>query len=251
MQSTDNRDSDQAPLVGVTAANDPLVPGHYILRWDYVHAIEAAGGIPVILAPSNGVPAHKIMQRLDGLILSGGHDITPSIYGGKPHPTIRDNSLERDEFELDLVRYTLEHGVPFLGICRGLQMLNLALGGGLIQNIPDRTGNLIAHNDPERPRDMLAHSVRIMPGTLLHTLVERDTIPVNSFHHQAVSDIPEELTVCAIAEDQIIEGLELTDHPFALGIQWHPEALWRQDPAFFRYFQALVDAARHATNGPV
>ncbi|MET0015603.1 MAG: gamma-glutamyl-gamma-aminobutyrate hydrolase family protein [Sedimenticola sp.] len=235
--------NDIAPLIGITAANDPKVPGHYILRWDYVHGVEAAGGIPVILAPSGRFRASPVLNRLDGLILSGGHDITPEFYGGQAHHTIRDPSRERDEFEFELVHTALQRDIPMLGICRGIQVLNVVLGGDIIQDIPEAIGNTVPHDEPGRPRETLAHSVAISENSLLSRLIGGNELEVNSFHHQAVGSLGKGLLATAQAADGIVEGLELPEHPFMLGIQWHPETLWRQGAPFFSFFESLVLAA--------
>ncbi|MET0107044.1 MAG: gamma-glutamyl-gamma-aminobutyrate hydrolase family protein [Sedimenticola sp.] len=237
-----------APLIGITAANDPTVPGHYILRWDYVHGVEAAGGIPVILAPSGRFRASPVLNRLDGLILSGGHDITPEFYGGENHPLLRDPSRERDEFEFELVNTALSRNIPTLGICRGIQVINVVLGGDIIQDIPEQLGSQIHHDDPGRPRETLAHPVTIARDSLLSKLVGADELNVNSFHHQAVGRLGSGLTTTARAADGIIEGVELPSHSFMLGIQWHPETFWRNGAPFSTFFEALVESAQVASS---
>ncbi|MCW8883718.1 MAG: gamma-glutamyl-gamma-aminobutyrate hydrolase family protein [Motiliproteus sp.] len=231
------------PLIGITAANDPKVPGHYILRWDYVHGVEAAGGIPVILAPSSKLSAAAILKRLDGLILSGGHDISPEFYGGQPHRTIRDPSKDRDQFEFDLVNTALQDKIPMLGICRGIQILNVVLGGDIIQDIPEHIGDSVAHDEPGRPREVLAHEVSITPESRLFQVVETSRLRVNSFHHQAVGKLGSGLIKTAVARDGVIEGIELPGHPFMMGIQWHPETLWSAGAPFFNFFESIVEAA--------
>lgn len=238
------------PLIGITAANDPAVPGHYILRWDYVTGIESAGGIPVILAPTRFTPLPRILERLDGIVLSGGLDISPALYGGPPHPTIHGSSLERDEFEAELVRRALDRDMSILAICRGMQLINVVQGGGIVQDIPSDVGDTVSHNDPERLRNAIAHPVTIDPGSHLHRLVGREAINVNSFHHQAIGTLGRDISVVSRALDQVVEGMEMPDRRFVVGVQWHPESLWPLGPPFSTLFNALVQSASNAGGAP-
>lgn len=233
----------KAPLIGITAANDPAVPGHYILRWDYVRGIEAAGGIAVILAPTRQTPLPRILDRLDAVVLSGGLDVSPELYGGPDHPTIHGTSLERDEFEAELITQALARDLPLLGICRGLQMMNIIKGGDLIQDIPSQVGTTVSHNRADRPRDAIVHPVTIDEASHLFRVIGRQTIDVNSFHHQAVGRVGEGLVVTSQSADGVVEGAEIPGQRFALGIQWHPESLWSLGPPFSTLFEALVSEA--------
>lgn len=237
--------SDAPPLIGITAGNDPAVPQHYILRWDYIHGVTAAGAIPVILAPLEGIDQRDILNRLDGLILTGGLDIDPVVYGQTPHPKTHAVTLQRDEFEMNLVKLALNNDIPLLGICRGMQMMNLAMGGSMLQDIPDIIGPDIKHDDPKRPRDALAHTVKILNGSLLHQITQADELMVNSFHHQAVSELGEGVRMTAQALDGVIEAIEIPAKQFAVGVQWHPESLWSKQQAFMAFFNALISAAKN------
>lgn len=232
------------PLIGITAGNDPKVPEHYVLRWDYVHGITAAGGLPVILTPLDGDNQSYALDRLDGLILTGGPDISPELYGAVPHSLTYSCSPKRDRFELSVAQEALNRDIPILGICRGMQIINLALGGDLIQDISDETGSVIAHNDPKRPRNVLAHEVKIELDSMLYKIVGQNLLNVNSLHHQAIGKQGENVKITARSMDDVIEGIEIPGLQFAVGIQWHPESLWEQSPAFFALFDAIVKSAK-------
>jgi putative glutamine amidotransferase len=234
------------PLIGITAGNDPKVPEHYILRWDYVHGITAAGGLPVILAPLKEGDQTFVLDRLDGVILTGGPDINPELYGAAPDALTFTCTPERDQFELSLAKEAFSRDMPILGICRGMQMMNLALGGDLIQDIRQETGSTIAHNDPKRPRNVLAHEVNIELDSMLYKIIGQSQIAVNSFHHQAVGKQGQRTKITARSTDNVVEGIEILGLQFALGIQWHPESLWEQSPQFFALFDAIVQKAKYA-----
>lgn len=231
------------PAVGVTIAYDGRREAFFHLRKDYVRSVEQEGGLPLVLAPGRAGDAKELLKRLDALVLTGGDDVDPAFYGEQPHTSVRGLVHERDEFELALVREALERDLPLLAICRGHQVLNVAVGGTLIQDIPSQVAGAVAH-DPEGERWALAHSVRIEPGTRLHGILGRDEVQVNSFHHQAVKEIGRGLVVSARSpEDGVVEGIELPDRRFALGVQWHPESFWGRPEGFRPLFRALVEAA--------
>lgn len=236
-------------LIGITAGNDPAQPDRYVVRWDYVRSVEFAGGVPVVLAPSGAALHPALLSRLDGLVLTGGLDVSPALYGEAPHPAATSASAERDEFELKLVREALALNLPLLAICRGLQVLNVALGGTLVQDLPSLVGTTVSHDDPERPRTALAHRVRIEPGTRLHAQLGADDVEVNSFHHQAASALGHGLVATAFAPDGVVEGVELPAAGFAVGVQWHPEVFWREG-RFAPLFRALVGAAEARRAAP-
>ncbi len=229
------------PLVGITAGNDPLMPEHYVLRWDYVHSVTEAGGVAVILAPSRAAEEPQLLERFDALVLSGGADLHPETYGQSPRTEIRAPSRERDVFELGLARRALEKDLPLFAICRGMQVLNVALGGSLIQDLPTEIGDGIRHDDLDRPRYTLAHDVDITPGSRLEASLATRRITVNSFHHQAIDRLADGLEVTARSEDGVIEAVELPGRE-VLGVQWHPECFWRKR-TFLPLFEVLVQAA--------
>lgn len=228
------------PAIGVTIANDSRRAGIFMLRQDYVRAVEKAGGLPLVLAPGRPEDARPLLDRLQALILTGGSDIDPSLYGEKRHDQVTHVFRERDEFELALCREALERDLPLLAICRGHQVLNVASGGTLVQDIPFQLSRAVNH-DPERERWEAAHDVTVLPGTKLRAILGRERVAVNSFHHQAVKQLGRSLTVSArSSDDGVVEGIEAPDRRFALGVQWHPESFWNQSESFQSLFEALV-----------
>ncbi len=202
-----------APLIGITTSLNG--EGDYFLRRQYCAAVLRAGGIPIMLLPTARPDA--VLGVLNGVILSGGGDIAPRLCGIEVYDPVLlfEVSPERDEYELELAELTYKRGIPTLGICRGIQIMNAALGGSLHFNIP-------GHRQT-RSREQPSHTVKITPKTLLHRLIGENELDVNSFHHQAVNAPASPLTVSAVSEDGIIEALEAADRDFYLGVQWHPE----------------------------
>lgn len=232
------------PAIGVTIGYDQRRAGMFVLRQDYVRSVEKAGGLPLVLSPGRPADAPELIGRLDGLVLSGGSDVDPALYGEERHPKVTQVVRERDDFELALARETLERDLPLLAICRGHQVLNVATGGTLIQDIPFQVSRAVDH-DPERERWETAHEVLVLPGTKLRALLGRDRVAVNSSHHQAVKDLGRSLVVSARSlADDVIEGIEAPDRRFALGVQWHPEGFWNQKESFHSLFEALVREAK-------
>jgi putative glutamine amidotransferase len=217
--------------------------GHLSLRRDYVKAVEAAGGLPVLLAPGRPDDAPELLERVQALVLSGGDDVDPVHYGEAPHETVTGVTPDRDAFELALARQALARDQPTLAICRGQQVLNVATGGTLIQDIPSSVSGAADH-DPERERWELTHEVRLLPGSRLRQVLGEDRVAVNSFHHQAVKDLGQGLVASAWSvADGVIEGIEAPKSRFVLGVQWHPESFWDRRPGFQPLFEALVAAA--------
>jgi putative glutamine amidotransferase len=232
------------PLVGVTIGTDHRRQDHFSLRRDYVRAVEAAGGLPVVLVPGRPEDVGDLLSRLQGLVLSGGGDLDPAHYGEDRHETVTDVTAERDHFELALARQALDVNLPTLAICRGQQVLNVATGGTLIQDIPSSVAGAADH-DPERERAELSHEVRLLPGSRLRQVLGEDTVAVNSFHHQAVKDVGKGLIASAWSVgDGVIEGIEAPGRRFVLGVQWHPESFWGEPRGFQPLFEGLVAAAR-------
>jgi putative glutamine amidotransferase len=209
----------------------------------YLEAVSRPGGIPLLLAPSHSPAARAALwARASGLLLTGGGDIDPAHFGEAPHPTAADVSAARDDLEIDLTRRALAEGVPLLAVCRGIQVLNVALGGSLYQDIPSEPGSPIAHSQRE-PRARATHAVKVQPGSRLGDVLGRLDVDVNSMHHQAIRRAGDGLRVVAWAADGIVEGAEVPGHPFALAVQWHPEELIGHDAAARNLFGALVAAA--------
>ena len=232
------------PLIGITIGYSAQNRELFTLRDDYVRAVEKAGGLPVVLAPGQPEDAADFLSRVDGLLLTGGADLDPGLYGEEPHETVTRVIPERDAFEIALCREILRKDGPLLAICRGHQVLNVATGGTLIQDIPSQLSGAKDH-DPDKERWETAHTVRILPQTRLREILGRETIDVNSFHHQAVRDLGQGLVVSASSTgDGVIEGIELPGRRLAVGVQWHPEAFWDRPRDFQRLFEALVQASR-------
>jgi putative glutamine amidotransferase len=233
------------PVIGLTL--DSEAPGGYskfpwyALRQNYAGAVVAAGGLPVMLAHEVDAVA-RYLDLVDGLIVTGGaFDVDPAHFGDRNrHPTVVLKE-ERTEFELHVTRQALERDMPVFGICGGQQLLNVALGGTLVQHIPDAVKNALAHEQPN-PRDEAGHTVAITPGTLLHQLVGADELAVNSAHHQAVKEVAPGAVVDALAPDGVIEGIEDRRYRFCLGVQWHPEFTISEGDG--KLFGAFVAACR-------
>lgn len=211
---------------------------------DYEAAIERAGGELLRLDPAVHRPA-DVMGTVDGLVLPGGNDVLPSLYGEAAHPSYKPAEPGRDEYELELVRRAIDANLPLLAICRGAQVLNVACGGTLVQHIPDQIGTLVNHMVREPPH-AIAHDVWITSGSLLETLLKErldgDTCAVNSRHHQAPAALGKGLVVTATAPDGVIEAIENPSKSFCLGVQWHPENFYRTGE-FRALFEGLVKAA--------
>jgi putative glutamine amidotransferase len=245
------------PIIGVTPdfnAGDREDMGGkeptYFLRARYPRAIEAAGGVPVILPfTENPEDRRRLLQGLDGLLLTGsGPDLPPSLYGERRRFDYRVMSRERSEFELDMARLAVKAGLPVLGICGGMQSLNVALGGSLVQDIRAQVPSALAHQ--VGPATKPAHMVDVAPRTLLRRITREARLRVNSSHHQSVKRLAPSLIASAVAPDGVIEALEAAHasrHPFLLGVQWHPEFLYDRDAVQRRLFLAFLKAARAAS----
>jgi putative glutamine amidotransferase len=238
------------PRIGVTSwhrrDSDPLERWEAI-RDNYTGAVIAAGGLPLILPIAGDEPAliQDTLEAVDGLLLTGGEDVAPAYYGEAPDERCGEPDADRDLFEIALVRTACERRVPVLGICRGLQVLNVACGGTLYQDLGCRPGTPTYHaaDGPERQR--LVHAVRVVPGTRLAALLGAEETRVTSTHHQFVKDLAPGFRVCAESqEDGIVEAVEAPGHPFLLGVQWHPERMYRDHAGHLALFQGLTGAAR-------
>lgn len=208
-------------LIGITSYGRDGQPPAFAVPCGYLDAVRAAGAMPVILAPGE-TDAARLLDRLDGLLLSGGGDIAPHAYGGRPHETIYAVSEERDAFEFALTRAALARDdFPLLCICRGTQVLNVVCGGTLHEHVPERFGERVPHRRP--PRLSAHHSVRIEPASRLAAIVGTTSADVCSWHHQAIDRVGDGLRAVAWAEDGVIEAVEHVRHPHCLGVQWHPE----------------------------
>ena len=213
---------------------------------DYVASIEQAGGRARVLEVSES--AKKVLGEVHGLLLTGGGDVDPVFYGEDRHPATEDAEPGRDEFEMDLARRAVDSGVPLLAICRGAQVLNVATGGTLVQDIPTAVTSDLSHT-VEQPKDTIAHDVAVAPGSKLHRILGNavtaaHTCRVNSRHHQSVGRTGQGLVVSARARDGVVEAIEKPDAPFCIGVQWHPENFW-ESGEFRPLFEAFVSAAKN------
>ncbi|MDX1974712.1 MAG: gamma-glutamyl-gamma-aminobutyrate hydrolase family protein [Rickettsiales bacterium] len=236
------------PIIGITLDHEAGGPGQYskmpwyALRQNYCDAIDYFGAIPIPL-PHEVAMVDDYLNLIDGLMITGGaFDVPPSFYGEKSaHPSVTTKD-RRTQFEWAITKGAVDRKMPVLGICGGQQLLNVVLGGSLIQHIPDSIDDALEH-EQKNPRTEPGHPVAIEPGTLLHQIVSRDTMHVNTAHHQAVALPAPGMIVNARSPDGVIEGIELKDHPFCLGVQWHPE--YRVDPGDLQIFAAFVERCKH------
>jgi putative glutamine amidotransferase len=234
------------PVIGLTLDSEP--PGGYskthpwyALRENYCTAVAEAGGLPILL-PHEPAQIAAYLGLIAGLVVTGGaFDVDPALFGAPSRHQSVTTKDRRTQFELAVTKGALEADKPVLGICGGQQLLNVALGGTLIQHIPDEVPNALAHEQPN-PRTEPGHKVVITPGTLLRRVTQRDEMAVNSAHHQAVKDVAPGLIVDAHAPDGVIEGIEDPRQRFCIGVQWHPE--YGIDPGDKRLFAAFIAACR-------
>ncbi len=241
-----------------------IAVGGVVRHWDnadrtginaaYVKSVVAAGGVPLVLSPLLGPSlAGRALAGADGLLLTGGEDMDPAWYQAQPSPHLYPPSRERDLFELALFAAARQMELPILGICRGIQLINVAMGGTLYQDLPTERPSAIEHN-ATRPRDARVHSIRLAPGSRAAAALGTAPLSVNSFHHQAILDLATGLTASGWTEDELIEAVE-TDAgtPWLLAVQWHPEEMFAEATAPERgLFRAFVEeAARRAVESPV
>ena len=235
----------KTPLIGITL--DSEEPGGYsklpwyALRQNYCDAVAQAGGLPLPL-PHHPELAETYLDKIQGLVITGGaFDVDPALFGAtSQHETVKLKG-RRTAFELAIVKGALDRDMPILGICGGEQLLAVALGGTLIQHIPDEVADCLAHEQPN-PRTEPGHDVTLTPGSRLAAIAGKDSIPVNSAHHQAVKQVPASIIVNATTEDGVIEGIEDPARRFCIGVQWHPE--YAISPADTALFNAFIEACR-------
>ena len=241
-------DGGERPLIGIVAGQHATREG--VVRVGvpraYVSAVEMAGGVPVIIPlveDTNLAPAY--LKPLDGLLLAGGGDVDPARFGEEPIPQLGNVDPERDALEIALAQKALEADLPVLGICRGIQVLNVAAGGTLYQDLPSQVPHALKH-DQSAPRWYPCHEVRLAPDSMLARIFQAETLRVNSFHHQAVRVVAPAFRVAGKSKDAVIEAVESREHTFVVGVQWHPECMVERDPVQRLLFEAFVQAARAA-----
>jgi putative glutamine amidotransferase len=231
------------PIIGITTygRNDD---NRYHLPAKYVESVRRAGAIPVLIPPGEE-RLDDLLSLLDGVIFAGGGDIDPARYYGQGHAAVYSVDAERDSTELRLAQTLLNYDLPVLGICRGMQTINVALGGTLIAHLPDVVGESVFHRLP--PKNPVRHTVSVDAGSTLASIFKQDTVNPVSWHHQAVDQLGDGLIPIAYAPDGTIEALELPDHRWFVAVQWHPELTADQQPEQQRLFDELVRVA--ALNG--
>ncbi|HON42517.1 MAG TPA: gamma-glutamyl-gamma-aminobutyrate hydrolase family protein [Bacillota bacterium] len=236
------------PLILVSADCDIESSDSFKLQADYVRAVYLAGGLPLVAVPpmeccDTAEAVAELCSLARGIVLTGGSDVLPGLFGEEPHPKLGAVNPVRDRFELALARAAMQADLPVLAICRGMQVLNVAAGGGLVQDIESCVPGAHAHR-VTAPRWLPTHSVSVVPGSILWKIFRRDSIMVNSFHHQAVHPVAPGFEVSARASDGVVEAIEKAGSRFMVGVQWHPEALAGKDPEALNVFREFLIAAQ-------
>ena len=235
------------PLIGIPCR--PLIRAEtgkpiYANNRAYVHAVESAGGLPVLIPMINDLNIlTALLSRLDGILLSGGIDVHPSHYGEEVHPLTQEVDIELDEFEITLATWAIQQDIPVLGVCRGMQLINVVLGGTLYQDIDNQYPDSIAHSQRHLPITHLAHHIIVEPGSRMEKILGAGEVWVNSHHHQAIKDPGKGVRITGRAPDGVPELLEVPDCRFVMAVQSHPEEIYSIEPAFKRLFSAFVQAS--------
>jgi putative glutamine amidotransferase len=243
------------PLIGITTqtlqAIDGIpegLPQSVVMNQRYYQAAAAAGAAPVLIPLLDDVDVLRaIYDGLDGIIIPGGVDVDPSTFGEGPHERLGRIDPARDEVELQLVKWAVDDGKPLLGLCRGLQVINVAMGGTLYQDLEAQYPNALKHDYFPTygfERDYLAHEVALTPGTRFHHAMHAESLAVNSMHHQGIKQLGRSLAPAAVAPDGLIEAIESCDDSFLVGVQWHPEVFEATDPHAEHLFTDFLAAAR-------
>lgn len=241
----DTPDVISRPIVGIPAASlesDGVLGGRACLvNQSFVRVLEEEGAVPIVLPLVREEQTLRVMYgKIDGLLLAGGVDIDPSYFGEAPHPKLGKVDAQRDWMELLVTPWALSEGMPILGICRGIQVLSVAAGGNIWQDIAAQKSGAMEHLYATTSANKIAHKVSIVPGSRLSDMFPSGELSVNSFHHQAVKDVGGGLTVTAVAPDGIIEAVEKQGKSWVIGVQWHPEWLLDDNPAMRRLFKEFV-----------
>jgi putative glutamine amidotransferase len=248
------------PLIGVTSSE--MRVGNHVaqtpqgepprkemaLGLSYLQAVEAAGGLPVVIPPMPADAVAPLVDRLHGICLSGGPDLDPATYGAEPHAELGPTEPDLDRFELGVAREAIARNVPILAICRGMQLLNVASGGTLIQHLPDVTDGSLEHRQPGAA-DEPTHMVNLASGSMAAAVMGEVDVGVNSFHHQAIERLGRGLLTVGWSPDGLVEAVEAPGRNFVLGVQWHAECL-AERPEHKALFSALVGASRRYASRP-
>jgi len=231
------------PVIGISCCYKPEENRYYLNR-DYVQAVQSAGGIPVILPPNDSIAPDTILSTVNGLVLSGGEDVEPGLFEEEPWPENGTIDPDRDVFEILLATRALKLKMPLLGICRGIQVMNVAGGGTICQDIARVIDRPYKHHQ-QAPRWHVTHNIKIEKESMLFNIVGEETLRVNSFHHQMVGRLAPGFIISAYSADGVVEGIEMPDDFFCIGVQFHPENLYRRHPVFSSLFKALTVASVH------
>jgi putative glutamine amidotransferase len=238
------------PLIGVATWRTTSPSGYpqVSISEAYVRALDQAGACPLLLPTGLDIESlQAILPRLDGVLFTGGGDIAPAFYNAPDHPKVEGVDLERDRLELDLLERAAGEGLPYFGICRGLQLVNVGLGGTLYADILAQRPGAMNHDwDADHPRDYLSHTIEVQPDSRLAGILGQSSVRVNSLHHQGIDRLAPGLLPAACAPDGLIEAVEQPDHPFGLAVQWHPENLTAHEPmrGLFKAFAAAAARRR-------
>ncbi|TWT27487.1 gamma-glutamyl-gamma-aminobutyrate hydrolase family protein [Planomicrobium sp. CPCC 101110] len=233
------------PFIGITSSVE-LGRDEYAIEMVDTEAILNAGGLPLMLPHiMEEADIDGLVEKLDGLFAAGGYDIDPTLFGEEPHPNLGVIIPSRDHFELLLIRKMLEAGKPILAICRGAQILNIAVGGDMYQDLPAQFGGTLLQHQQKAPKFHGSHFVEVARDSLLYQLTGEERLKVNSRHHQANRLVPKPFIISGKASDGVIEAIESKEHRFALGLQWHPENMARvKDVPSLRIFKGFIAACR-------
>jgi putative glutamine amidotransferase len=231
------------PVIGITVFNENKPKKMYSsISSNYVRSVYMAGGLPVLIPIMEDKEyTANYIDIIDGLVLTGGEDVLPILYGENPLKEVNSVDPQRDNHEYNLFLEAVAKDMPVLGICRGIQLMNIALGGTLYQDIYKQFDNAFGHNPGDVPVDSLHHSIKLEEKSILYDIFRKKELNVNSRHHQAVKDLGKNLRVTALSDDGIVEGIESMDNRFIVGVQWHPEDLVVKYPEFLGLFMALVN----------
>ena len=238
------------PLIGIPCFVAERAGTHRLIVGNnqaYVHAVEQAGGIPLLIPPfTDAETLGSVCAQLGGLLLTGGTDIDPALYGETARPECGEVEVERDSAEVAVTKFALASHLPVLGVCRGLQLLNVMHGGSLYQDLRTQRPDVMRHDELSHPRSYRSHAVRLADGSRLASIMGTTALDVNSLHHQAINRIGSGIAVVGRSPDGVAEAIELVGQPFALAVQYHPEELYDSDEASQRLFHAFIEAsARH------
>ncbi|HBN95753.1 MAG TPA: peptidase C26 [Firmicutes bacterium] len=230
------------PMIGLLCAHETEKRDQYYVTNSNIQAIVKAGGIPILIPYQPKEQVFRILEGLDALMIPGGDDVDPGRYGENPIVQCGDIDPHWDELDLWAAGFALERNMPILAICRGCQVLNVALGGTLIQDIPSQIKDPIKHAQ-KAPRWYATHDIMVQSASLLGGIWQNDPKRVNSYHHQAIAKVGQSLRIVASAPDGVIEAIEGTEHRFVLGVQWHPELMTDHYPVASRIFRRFIQAA--------